>query len=303
MAAHVNIIDHDATYKALDTELLRTYNQDFRQLATYLGLFEPTVVSAGTALFQYKVTGTLLDGTNADGSSGSSYVEGDFIARSKYTLTREYFDRMPFHPYALESTAQAILEGGLVNTIVRTDQKAASQLRGKVIADLFAGLGNGTGKAAPESGEWSLQEMIAYADGTLADTMETNGDAGGRLVHFIHPMDAAKFLAETPVTTQTAFGLTYLASFLGAENVLLTNRVTRGTCFVTTVENIRVFGCDFGTLGAAGLGYQSTDGGLIGVYHKANDDHASVTTYFAKSMLMVPEVTDYIVKGSTTPLV
>lgn len=350
MAAHTDVIDREATLAALDEEFIKNFNGDFSRLAELVGLFGTTTMTAGTALYQYVVTGQLKNAaidpgtvvyakttdkdvvegktyyTESGGtysavvspakadlgdyyvayasmgeSSGEDYVEGDRIARTRYTLKKEFYDEMPWHPYAIESTAQAILKGGFQNTVFRTDQKAWQQLRALIVDDLMDALAAGTGSAAPESGTWGLQEMLAYGDATLGDTMETNGDPGGSLVHFVNRMDAAAYLAQANITTQEAFGLTYLQSFLGAENVILTNKVQKGTCIVTPVENIHVYGCDYGALGAAGLNYTPSEGGLAGIWHSASHDYASVTTFFVKSMLMIPEVKDYIVVVSANP--
>ena len=67
---------------------------------------------------------------------------------------------------------------------------------------------------------------------------------------------------------------------------------------VTPAENIHVYGLDFGSLGEAGLVYESDDFGLIGVHHVADYDHASAETYAVRGATFLPEVLNYIVKGT-----
>lgn len=95
--------------------------------------------------------------------------------------------------------------------------------------------------------------------------------------------------------------MTYLESFLGIQNVILTNKVEAGTAFATPVENIHVYGLDFGALGSAGLTYETNDMGLVGVHHEPDYDHGSAETYLVRGAKFIPEITDFIVKGSTTP--
>ena len=67
--------------------------------------------------------------------------------------------------------------------------------------------------------------------------------------------------------------------------VFLTNAVTKGTMYATPAENIHVFGIDFGALGSAGLTYEVSAGGLIGVSHAPVYDHVSVETNVLTGMM------------------
>lgn len=319
MAIDKNVITTEETVKALDQEMAENFRGEYDRLAEIIGIFEVDKVTAGTALYQYSVTGQLADGkvdpsyTAASGdapavielgsSSGSAYREGDFITRSKYVLQEHYIDRVKFKPYAKQTTADAIQKGGYVNAIMRSDRKAAQQMRAAVLSDFFAFLANGTGKAAPASGTWNLQQVLAYTAAALGDALESNDEEGGEIVHFVNRQDAAGYLASADITTQEAFGMTYLQSFLGVRNVLLTNKVAAGTVWATPVENIHVYGLDFAALDQAGLSYETDSMGLIGVAHKPDYDHGSVDTYLVRGANFVPEVKDFIVRGSMAPVV
>lgn len=352
MAVRPNTITQDSTTEAANQEFIANYRQDLDRLIEMLGLFDIQTFHAGTALYQYKVTGQLLDvavdpGTivyqkTADtdvvpdktyytesggtytavvsptkaelenyyvayaaqgSSSGTSYVEGDRIARSHYKVKKEPIGEVEFIPYVKQTTAQAILRGGYENAIGRTDRKAIREMRAAVLKKFFDLLANGTGSVAPESGTYNLQELLAYMDATLKDSLETNGDGGDdtEAIYFVNRQDAAKYVGHAEITTQNAFGLSYLKTFLGVENVILTNQVEEGTVYATTVENIHVYGMDFEALANSGLVYASDEMGLIGVQHAIDYDHASAETYLVRSTNLIPEVLDYIVIGSVNP--
>lgn len=295
MAAHDNIINKAAVVAALDQEFIANFRGEYDRFAEILGLFPVEVLPAGTTLYKYSISGALLNTTTTDGSSGSAYVEGDFIARSKYTLTKSSVGSMEFKPYAKETTGQAVLKGGFENSVLRSDRKMLQQLRAAILNDFFSALNSsGTGSASGDG----LQAALAMADAELGDTMETNGDEPGRIVHFVNRQDAAEYLGKADITVQTAFGLTYLQSFLGVQDVILTNKVSSGGLIVTPVENIHIYGMDFGELGAAGLAYESEDLGLVGVHHDVDYDRASATTYVLRGATFLPEITDYIVKAT-----
>lgn len=338
MTAYDNIITTADTVEALNQEFIKNFRGEYDRFEEILGLFPVEVRKAGSALYQYAVSGSLNDGefeatsdqavvtgktyytrsgsagayvyTKVDSpktasiasyyeltaASGKHYVEGDFIARSKYVLTKTPIGEIEFAPYAKQTTAQAILKGGFENAVLRTDRKMLQQVRAAILADFFAFLANGTGTATGAG----LQAALAMADAALGDSMETNGDEPGAIVHFVNRQDAAAYLGSAEITTQTAFGLTYLKSFLGVENVLLTNKVASGNLVVTPVENIHIYGLDFAELGDAGLSYVSDSLGLIGVHHAADYDYASAETYVVRGATFLPEITDYIVKGTVT---
>ena len=338
MTAYDNIITTADTVEALNQEFVKNFRGEYDRFEEILGLFPVETRKAGSALYQYAVSGSLNDGEFAATSdqalvegkayytrsgsagayvytkvaspkvaniasyyeltaaSGKNYVEGDFIARSKYTLTKSPVGEVEFAPYAKQTTAQAILKGGFENAVLRTDRKMQQQVRSAILADFFAFLANGTGTATGVG----LQAALAMADAALGDTMETNGDEPGAIVHFVNRQDAAAHLGSANITTQTAFGLTYLENFLGVENVLLTNKVASGNLVVTPVENIHIYGLDFAELGDAGLSYVADSLGLIGVHHAADYDYASSETYVVRGATFLPEITDYIVKGTVT---
>lgn len=295
MTAHYNTIKKSDVVTALDQEFVANFRQEYDRFAEILGLFPVEVVPAGTALYKYSISGSLLNTTTTEGSSGSAYVEGDFIARSKYSLSKSSVGSMEFKPYAKQTTAQAILKGGFKNAVLRTDRKMIQQLRAAILSDFFASLSsNGTGTASGVG----LQDALAQADAALGNAMETNGDEPGRIVHFVNRSDAADYLGKQEITTQTAFGLTYLENFLGVKDVILTNKVSSGGLIVTPVENIHIYGMDFGALGDAGLAYESEDLGLVGVHHAADYDYASAETFVVRGATFLPEITDYIVKAA-----
>lgn len=285
MAAPTNTITAADLCTGLDIEFVRNFTGDADRLGEVLGMFEVETRQAGTALFQYKVTGTL--NTTTPG-------EGEATPLSKYAVAKEVVGELTPKRYAKATTAEAILKSGYENAITKTDKKFSNQLRKSIWDSFFAFLANGTGTAEGTG----LQAALAKADAALEDTLETNGDAGATLVHFVNRQDIADYLATADITTQTAFGMTYIQSFLGVENIFVTNAVTAGTFYVTAVENIHIYGIDFSALGDAGLTYETDASGLIGIHHVADYDKASAETFAMLGMDIIPEVKDYIVKAT-----
>lgn len=297
MAALTNTVTAADMNVALDQEFIANFQQDYNRLADILGIFAPEVMAAGTALYQLKITGTLSDATGDEGSSGSAYVEGDIVALSKFEAEKKLIDIVKARPYRKVTTAQAIQQAGYDVAMLRTDQKMLSLVRNAIVSDFFTFLGNGTGTATGTT----FQACAAAVDATLGDTLETNNDSTGAIVHFVSRQDVAEYLGNAQITVQNAFGMSYLEAFLGFTNVFMSNNVAKGTIYATPVENIHIYGLDFGALTQAGLAYVADSNGLIGVAHTPAYDRVSAETNVLTGAVMFPEVQDYIVKGTIAP--
>ena len=272
---------------AQDIEMIQNFKGDLDRLTEILGIFGPEVVAAGTTMYQYSVTGTL---------NATTVAEGDEVPLSEYEVDKTPVASITVKPYRKLTTAQAILKGSYESAIAKTDRKMLSQVRNGIVSDFFTFLGTGTGTATGAG----LQAAFAQGDAELRDTMETNGDAADALVHFVNPFDIADHLAGAEVTVQNVFGMQYLQSFMGVENIFITNKVAKGTMYVTPVENIHLYGVDFGALGDAGLTYTVQEGSLIGVHHVPAYNRTSAETYVLTGALMLAEIKDYIVKVTIT---
>lgn len=270
---------------ALDIEMAANFNGEVDKLAEAIGLFGVETMAAGTALYQYTVEGSL---------SASSVAEGDEVPLSKYTLKKTPIGELAVKPYRKLTTAQAILKGGFVGAVSKTDAKMVKDIRASVLTEFFTFLANGAGSAKGIG----LKAALAKADAAVGNALEANADSTERIIHFVNRDDIADYLAAAEVTTQTVFGMEYLKGFLGITDIFVTSKVHAGTLYATPVENIHLYGVDFASLGQAGLEYTVADGGMIGVHHTANYGRTSAETYALVGTAMVPEAKNYIVKGT-----
>lgn len=287
MAALTNTTEAANIATAMDIEMITNFNGDLDRLTEVLGLMAPEVNAAGTALFQYTVTGTL---------NAATVAEGDEVPLSEYNVAKTTLDPLDIKPYRKLTTAQAILKGGYENAIAKTDKKMIGQVRDGILTDFFTFLGNGTSTVTAAG----LQATLAQATAKIQDETEKNSDFTGNIVYFVNPYDIADYLANAQVTTQTVFGMTYIQSFLGVQNVMVTNKVAANTVYATPVENIHIYGIDFSALGAAGMEYTTQDGSLIGVHHDAEYSRTGANTYVLRGVEFIPEYKNYIVKGTIT---
>lgn len=285
MAVLTNTTTSEDIEYSLDVEMITNFNQDVNQLTDLLGIVSPEVMHAGQALYQYKVEGSL---------DGTAYTEGDEVPLSKYTLAKGEAIELTTTPYRKLTTVQAIQRSGYEAAVVRTDAKMLQDVRADIVDTFFDYLANGTGAATGTT----FQMALAQADAVLMDAMEANHDSAERIIHFVNRFDVADYLGTAQVTTQNAFGMTYIESFLGVSDVFVTSKVEQGTLYAVPAENLHLYGADFGELSRAGLSYTTYDGSLIGVAHQPAYSRVSCETHVLSGALLLAEITDYIVKAT-----
>lgn len=290
MAAPDNTITSNEVLRAADVVFAANFTNELDQLQTALGITGVETVTAGTTLYQRKITGSLAESTPE---------EGDLVTYSKYQYEETPIGKLKIERYAKLTTAEAIQKAGAEAAIDRTDDKMLADLHGKLWKDFFTFLNTGTGTATGEG----LQAAIAMARAELSKSLEKNNDVvSGNVVWFMNPEDTAKYLAQAPVTMQTVFGLTYLQNFLGVNHVFETTAVEAGNLICTPAENLHLFTVDFAALAGAGLTYENLDYGVFGVMHEAVRDRGAVATHVMMAADLVAEVKDYIIKGTISPL-
>ncbi len=236
-------------------------------------------------MYTYKVTGEL---------ETDAVAEGDEIPLSHYKVDKTPVSTLGIKKYRKLTTAEAILKGGFANAVTKTDSKMIREIRNNILADFFTFLQTGTGTATGTG----MQATFAQVDATLNDKLESNGDSADRIIHFVNPFDIADYLAGAQVTTQTVFGMSYLQSFLGVNDISRPTRSPRAPCGPPRGEHPPV---RRGLQRAGGRwpAYTTQDGGLIGVHHEANYDRASADVrYGLTGAMMIAENLDYIAKDT-----
>lgn len=285
MPAPVNTITTEQMIDGLNQEMIRQFDQENDRLMEILGIFGVEVLAANTTLFMTKIEGSLTEEERA---------EGEEVPLSQYKVVDEPVGTFMPKFYRKATTAEAILKSGYVNACSRTDDKMLTQIRAQRLAEFFGYLKNGTGTASGDT----LQAVLAQVDATLNGALEDHGDETARIIHFVNRFDIADYLAHATVTTQTAYGMTYIESFLGVQDIFVTNRVPKGTVYALPVENLRIFGTDINELKKGGLTYLDSANGLIGVAHNPDYKSASTETHVISGMMLFAEVKDYIVAGT-----
>ena len=271
--------------KVRDVDFTERFSAGIQTLMKMLGVTRKIEKKAGEILKVYKVDGTLLDGTVA---------EGELIPLSKFNTTYEAIGEAKLSKWRKETTAEAISEKGYGQAVNDTNAKMLRLIQNGIRSKFITFLGTGTGKASGVG----LQGAIAQTWGQMQVLFE---DTAVEVVHFINPLDIADYLAVAKIDTQTAFGFTYIENFLGMGTVILASDVPKGKVYTTAAENIvcyyiNVSGSDL----AQAFNFTSDETGLVGIHTDAVYNNVTAETVALCGVGLFCEKLDGVVVGTIT---
>lgn len=283
--AEARVIKKANIAKVRELDFAQLFGENITNLIKLLGITRKIPVQAGTVLKVLKVTGTLESG---------AVPEGEIIPLSQYATTWTPVGEMTLKKWRKATTAEAILKGGYDQAVNETNAKLIRDIQKGIRSDFITYLGLGTGTASGTD----LQSALADAWGQLQVKFE---DDDIQAVYIMNPLDIADYLKTAQITTQTAFGFTYVENFLGLGTVILTAQVTKGTFYATASQNIVAYYID--ARGADGLGEAfdfTTDSetGFVGVHEEGNYERLQSETVAIAGVDIFAEVVDGVIVGT-----
>lgn len=272
--------------KVRDVDFTERFSKGIDTLMAMLGVTRKQEKRAGEVLKVYKATGTLESGVVA---------EGEVIPLSKYQTTYEAIGEAVLNKWRKVTTAEAISSKGYGQAVNDTNDKMLKDIQKGVRTSFVNFLATGTGRAAGVG----LQATLAQAWGQLQVLFE---DTSVQSVYFMNPLDVADYLGGAQISTQTAFGMSYIENFLGLGTVILASDVPKGKLYATAAENIVLYYIPVTSADMA-LAFDLTSDatGLIGIHTGPTYDNLSAETVAASGVGLFAEKLDGIVVGTINP--
>lgn len=290
MADEKLIISTDVDAKTADIEFVMDFKEDIRKLTEILGVFEPIKRAPGTALKYYTTSGTL--------ESGANIAEGETVPLSHYTRDGETIASLDWKKWRKATSLEAISANGYSEAVTETDNKFRLDIQKLIRKELADFLKTGTGKG--EDGKaitgTNLQSTLANIWGNM-EIAFTDTDASP--LYFANPMDLATYLGGAQITTQTAFGMTYIENFLGMYRMILMPEITKGTIITVPQENLKIYYANAGE--AQGFDFTTDETGYIGVHHEADYTNLTFATNAVSALKPFCEYLDKIYIASIVP--
>ncbi len=283
MAAENNTIMQADLARVREIDFITQFNGSLAKLIEALGVTRKIAVQEGATLKMLKVTGTLESGVVA---------EGELIPLSKYETEEVPVGEVKLNKWRKDTTAEAILKGGYDQAVGATTDKMVKDIQKGIRSGFFAFMATGAETAAGDN----LQAALANGWGKLQVLWE---DDAVDTVYFVNPMDIADYLATAQITTQTAFGMSYVENFLGLGRVFLNSSVPQGKYYATAAENVILYHVDVATSELARAFDLNTDEtGYIGINEYPDKDTARVMDLVMSGVTFFPERIDGIVVGT-----
>lgn len=288
--AETNVIKQAQMSKVREVDFVLQFTHNFLpKLIEALGVTRKIAMQEGTTMYYYTTTGTLGSG---------SVPEGEIIPLSQYQRNKVPYGEISFKKWRKGTTAEAILKSGYNEAVTETDSKMVSDIQKTIRTDLFSFLNGTITGSTPVTGA-TLQAVLAQSWGQLQVLFEDDAIAP---VHFVNPLDVADYLATATITTQTAFGMTYIEDFLGLGTVILNSQVTKGTVVSTAKDNLIMYYITMGGDLARAFSLTTDETGYIGVHAKQTDERAQVEMIAMAGINFLVEYAQGVVKGTiTTP--
>lgn len=268
-----------------DIDFVSRFGFSIKKLVEALGVTRVIVKQSGTVLKAYKVTGTLEDGTVA---------EGEVIPLSKYQTSYEPIGEVALNKWRKQTSIEAIAEKGYDQAVSDTSDKMLQDIQKGIRTKFFTFLATGTGAVTAVG----LQATLAQAWGKLQVLFD---DDAVDSVFFLNPLDVADYLGTAQVTLQTAFGMTYIKNFLGLGDVFLNSSVPQGKFYATAKENIVLYYIDVedDDLSEA-FSFTKDETGYIGIHTSAAYDNLTSETVAVSGVGLFAENLGGIVVGTVT---
>ena len=281
--AEANLIKKADLARAREIEFTYTFSENVRKLMEALGVTRKIAKQAGTVLKAYKAVGTLQDG---------EIGEGETIPLSKYTTEPVNLGEITLKKWRKATSAEAIVERGYDQAVEMTTDRMLRDVQRAIRTDLFTFLATGTG----EAGGADMQSTLAQAWGQLQVKFE---DDAIQAVYFVNPLDIADYLGAAQITTQTAFGMTYVEDFLGLGTVIMNASVPKGKIYATAKENIVLYyipvnGADLGEA----FDFTSDEAGYIGIHETPDYTNMTASDTVVNGMVFFAERIDGVVVGT-----
>lgn len=269
--------------KVRDVDFAERFTKGIETLMKMLGVTRKIEKKAGEVLKAYKKTGTLESGVVA---------EGEVIPLSKYSTTYESIGEAVLNKWRKITTAEAISEKGYGQAVNDTNEKMLKDIQKGIRTKFVNFLGTGSGKASGVG----LQAAMAQVWGQMQVLFE---DTSVETVYFMNPLDVADYLGNAQISTQTAFGMSYIENFLGMGSAILASDVPKGKIYATAAENIVLYYIPVTSADMAeAFDFTADATGLVGIHTGPSYNNLSAETVAASGVGLFAEKLDGIVIGT-----
>ena len=266
---------------AISVDFVSKITSNIHELQQVLGVADMEAMPAGTTIKMWK-----MEQVNTPEQVG----EGETINLTKVERKAAGTVELILKKYRRNTSAEAIQKVGRDMAINKTDEKLISGIQKEIKNAFYAMLATGTGSKNANTFQSALSTAWAYLK-------KFHEDEDASPIYFVSADDVADYLGNAQITTQQAFGMTYIQDFLGLGTVVIVPSFEAGEVIATAKENLHgaYIPANSGDV-ARSFGLTSDSTGLIGMKHSADDTNATINTLVMSGVVFYPERVDGVVK-------
>lgn len=286
MFAEENITTTLDLEPAISIDYATRLAENINELQNLLGVTEMIPMNAGSVVKVYK-----MEQVNTPAQVG----EGEVIPLTKIQQKLAQTIELTLSKFRKSTSAEAIQRSGRNLAINQTDAKLLSGIQAQVKSDFYTLIGKGTGKATGTN----LQSTLSAVWGKI---QKYYADMDATPIYFVSSEDVAEYLGTATISTQTAFGMTYIENFLGLGTVVVSPSLASGKVIGTAKENLNGAYVPANAGDVANSFSLSADAtGLVGMTHNVGTDTATIDTLAFSGVKFFPEFLDGVIVGTITP--
>lgn len=271
--------------KAREIDFVTSFAKNMQALLDIMGIARMIRKENGSALKVRTASGTLESGDVAPGEE---------IPLSQYTVQDKVVGTIKIKKYRKGVPLEAIAEKGYAAAVDQTDQEFRSDLRNVILGNFYDVLNSGS--LAGHETTWQM--AVSMAIGRVKDKFEKMQRTATGIAVFVNTLDLYKYLGGAQITTQTAFGMSYVENYLGANVMFISSKIPENTVVATPLNNLIAYYVDpaDSEFMQAGLSYTvDSETGFIGFHAQGNYERAISDMFAIMGVSLMVEYLDAVV--------
>lgn len=256
--------------RAREIDFVTSFGKNMQALLDIMGITRMIKKQNGTVLKTKKVSGELQSG---------DIGEGEEIPMSQYQVEETPFDTISIQKYRKGVSLETIAEKGYEAAVEMTDAEFKADLQNVILNKFYNQLKMGS--LVGHEPTWQM--AIAMAIGRVKDKFEKMKRTATGVAVWVNTLDVYKYIGAADITLQTAFGMSYIKNFLGADIVFVSSQISENTVVATPLNNLIAYYVDpaDSEFVKAGLAYTTdSETGFIG-FHAQGTYERAISDMFA----------------------
>lgn len=281
-----NLITSAQMKKVREVDFVNQFSHNsLDKLIEVLGITRKIPMMEGTTMYVYSMEGDLVSG---------KVGEGEVIPLSQVNVQKKPVGEITLNKWRKGVSAEAIKKSGYDAAVRDTDAWILRKVQSTIRTDFFNFLNDLEGGATATGTD--IQSAFADAWGKLQIAFE---DDSAEAVYLANPLDVAKYLGTAQITTQTAFGMTYVENFLGLGTVILNSKIPQGTFKATAKENLITYYLTMNGDVANAFELTADETGYIGIKSGyQNEERAQIESLVMSGIQFLVEYAEGVVSGT-----